>query len=351
MVEPLIARRAAVSLALLAALAACRKAPDKPATIRLVDAFDVKFVEGSPAASAATARRTEWRFDGPPPSAPPAPPPAAGRASLAAAVSGHARLGTRPRGRSPGAAGRPTGGPEHQRDADTPRRADDRAGQRGPGARGRGPDARLQRRQPVRHDPRRSPTVDLKTELRQVQALPWLITSPIVAGDQMQTYTITPPAPIAGSRVRHLLLRPDGRRGRGLRDRIGTPGVPPGAPGQRALGGELAGVARHLPRDAGHARARSRALRGGRAGAAGHARRARHPRGRAGDLQDRGAAGRQGRAGADAHADHAVPVGAARAGPERLRGCPRNGVPFDDGVETGHHRLLGRARDPPARGR
>jgi arylsulfatase A-like enzyme len=55
---------------------------------------------------------------------------------------------------------------------------------------------------------RPGPTVDLKTELGQVQSIPWVITSPIVAGDQMQTYTLTPPSPLSGARIRHVLLQP-----------------------------------------------------------------------------------------------------------------------------------------------
>ena len=39
---------------------------------------------------------------------------------------------------------------------------------------------------------------------RMPRALPGGITSPIVAGPEMQTYTITPPAPVTGARIRHL---------------------------------------------------------------------------------------------------------------------------------------------------
>ncbi|MFI5007900.1 MAG: hypothetical protein ACHQKZ_10695, partial [Solirubrobacterales bacterium] len=51
----------------------CNRPAPAPSAIRLVDAFDTKLVEGTPAkAAASTIRRTEWRFDGPAPS--PAPP-------------------------------------------------------------------------------------------------------------------------------------------------------------------------------------------------------------------------------------------------------------------------------------
>ena len=55
---------------------------------------------------------------------------------------------------------------------------------------------------------RPAPIIDLKAELAEVAALPWVMTSPLVDGNEIQTYTITPPAPISGSRVRHILIRP-----------------------------------------------------------------------------------------------------------------------------------------------
>jgi len=56
---------------------------------------------------------------------------------------------------------------------------------------------------------RASPTIDLKREVELAKAaLPWTITTPIVAGDKSQTYTITPPSPISGARIRHLMMRP-----------------------------------------------------------------------------------------------------------------------------------------------
>src|SRR6185295_11691012 len=42
---------------------------------------------------------------------------------------------------------------------------------------------------------------------------PWTITTPILAGDKVQTYVITPPAPISGARIRHLMIRPTDAEG------------------------------------------------------------------------------------------------------------------------------------------
>src|SRR5262245_60704079 len=76
MVMPSRTVAASLSLLSLAALAtpACRRPAAGPRSIRLVDAFDAKRVEGSAAGAATFVRRTEWRFDGAPPSPPPAPP-------------------------------------------------------------------------------------------------------------------------------------------------------------------------------------------------------------------------------------------------------------------------------------
>ena len=41
-----------------------------------------------------------------------------------------------------------------------------------------------------------------------MQGSPFSISTPIVAGDDLQTYTLTPPQPVAASTVRHLVVRP-----------------------------------------------------------------------------------------------------------------------------------------------
>jgi arylsulfatase A-like enzyme len=53
-----------------------------------------------------------------------------------------------------------------------------------------------------------APTVDLERQLALARTIPWLIKTPLVPGDKVQTYTITPPAPISGPRIRHIMIRP-----------------------------------------------------------------------------------------------------------------------------------------------
>src|SRR5262245_28004374 len=72
-----VPRIVAAALVLLATGASpgCNRHTDKaPLSIRLVDAFEARRVTGSRPPKAPPVRRTEWRFDGPPPS-PAAPPP------------------------------------------------------------------------------------------------------------------------------------------------------------------------------------------------------------------------------------------------------------------------------------
>jgi hypothetical protein len=55
---------------------------------------------------------------------------------------------------------------------------------------------------------RASETVDLAQELALARRLPWTVTTPLIAGDGVRTYTLVPPAPVTGARIRHVLLRP-----------------------------------------------------------------------------------------------------------------------------------------------
>jgi arylsulfatase A-like enzyme len=198
--------RLKVLLVAAATAAACGRPAQPTAAVRLIDAFDAKLVEGSPAqAGGQTVRRTEWRFDGPAPSPPPRP--AAGPSPSPAPFPA-----TRGWEAGPGVAGlairdgkllgrttsefpilhveRTTG----LENADQVQAVEVRL--------------RVSKGSNLSVQTRPSPTVDLKTELAQATALPWVTTSPIVAGDQMQTYTITPPSPVSASRVRHLMIRP-----------------------------------------------------------------------------------------------------------------------------------------------
>ena len=53
-----------------------------------------------------------------------------------------------------------------------------------------------------------APTVDLSERWRWPTAFPWIIKTPLLPGDKVQTYTMTPPSPVSGPRIRHILLRP-----------------------------------------------------------------------------------------------------------------------------------------------
>ncbi|PYQ12847.1 MAG: hypothetical protein DMF80_18145 [Acidobacteria bacterium] len=56
---------------------------------------------------------------------------------------------------------------------------------------------------------RPAPTVDLQHEIDLARAVfPWTTATPIIAGDQAQTYTMTPAVPVEGARIRHLMIRP-----------------------------------------------------------------------------------------------------------------------------------------------
>jgi arylsulfatase A-like enzyme len=199
---------ACLALALVATIAsACGRtaaAPDGPRTIRLVDAFDAKLVEGSPGKPAAPAARTEWRFDGAPPRpASPAPGPAASPAPFPATRGWEA---------GPGVGGlairngllvgrtttdfpvirieRTTG----LENADQLQAVEIRL--------------RVSGGANVSAATRPAPALDIKLEPDLARRFPWTITTPILAGDQMQTYTITPAAPVSNPRIRFLLIRP-----------------------------------------------------------------------------------------------------------------------------------------------
>jgi arylsulfatase A-like enzyme len=197
-----------LNVVLLAAVtaAACGRPAPPPATVRLIDAFDAKRVEGSPAQPGASAvRRTEWRFDGPAPSPPPRP--AAGPSPSPAPFPA-----TRGWEAGPGVSGLALrdGRLVGQTTSEYPILHVERTSGLDNADQLHAVEVRMRASKGTNLyvTSRPAPTVDLKSELAQVKSLPWLITSPLVAGDQMQTYTLTPPAPVSGSRIRHLLLRP-----------------------------------------------------------------------------------------------------------------------------------------------
>ncbi len=196
-----------IHLMLIAAAAtACnRPARDGAKPIRLVDTFDAKRVEGSSANAAPPVRRTEWRFDGPAPSPPP-PPPAGARPSPAPFPA------TRGWEAGPGVSGlairdgvlvgrsttdfpilhieRPTG----LENADQLHAVEVRL--------------RVSKGANLALSSSPAPTVDLSRQLALANSIPWIIKTPLLPGDKVQTYTMTPPSPISGPRIRHILLRP-----------------------------------------------------------------------------------------------------------------------------------------------
>src|SRR5438093_216784 len=193
----------AIAAAFSSACSRSSAGPDGAKAIRLVDGFDAKQVEGSAGKPASPPPRTEWRFDGAPPR-PASPPP-----------------GTRP---SP------------------PPFAETRGWEAGPGVSGLAirngllvgrtttdfPVIRIERTSGLDNADQlqaleirmrvtgganvsavtRPATTDIKLEPALAGRVPWPITAPAVAGEQMQTYTITPAAPVSGPRIRYLLIRP-----------------------------------------------------------------------------------------------------------------------------------------------
>jgi arylsulfatase A-like enzyme len=204
MIRPLLAHRVIAALVplALAGLSACRGTAEKPAAVHLIDVFDAKGVEGSPAQAAGPAQRTEWRFDGPPPSPPP-PRPGASPAPFPATRGWEAGPGVSGLAIRDGVlVGRTTTDFPILRierttgldDADQVHAIEVRM--------------RASKGANLSVQARAGATIDFKTELAQAATLQWLTKSPIVAGEQVQTYTMTPPAPVLASRVRHLMIRP-----------------------------------------------------------------------------------------------------------------------------------------------
>jgi arylsulfatase A-like enzyme len=178
--------RAGVFLLLAFVAAGCARPPE-PVAIRLTDAFDASRVEGSAARDEGAVRRTEWRFDG--------APPAAGGWEAGPGVRGLAVRDGRLRGRAT---------------SDVPilhlRRTDGLDN----------PDQlhavevrlRVSRGANLFVATRPGDVLDLRQEAAVARRIPWAAASPVVAGDEMRTYVIVPPAPVSGSRIRHVLIRP-----------------------------------------------------------------------------------------------------------------------------------------------
>ncbi|HVD76201.1 MAG TPA: sulfatase [Vicinamibacteria bacterium] len=194
----------AIAGAIASACSRSASGPDGPKAIRLVDAFDAKQVEGTPGKPAPAPPRTEWRFDGAPPRpASPAPGPAPSPPPFAATRGWEA---------GPGVSGlalrngllvgrtttdfpvirieRTTGleNPDQLQAVEIRMRASGGAN--------------------ISAVTRATPPPDIKLEPSLANRVPWPITTPMVAGNEMHTYTITPSAPVSGSRIRYLVIRP-----------------------------------------------------------------------------------------------------------------------------------------------
>ncbi|HUG52875.1 MAG TPA: sulfatase [Vicinamibacteria bacterium] len=176
--------RLIVPLATCGLAFACAGSGGKPAAVRLVDVFDARRVEGSAPTPASTLLRTEWRFTG-----------ATHGWEAGPGVAGLAVRDGLLVGRTTGDfpilhVERTTG----LDNADQLHAVEVRL--------------RASKGSNLSLASRPGATLNLGTELAQARSLPWIMTSPIVAGDQMQTYTVMPPSPLSASRMRHLLIRP-----------------------------------------------------------------------------------------------------------------------------------------------
>ena len=206
---------ARLALALAAAALACSCARERPSgPIRLVDVFDAKLVHDTPAQPAAATPRTEWRFDG----APPSPPPK----TFAETHGWEAGPGVAGLAVRDGAAGRP-------HDGGFPIIRVERTTGLDNGDQLHAFEVRLRVSGGANLSIATRAAADGGPQAGRRGRRPrfgWTATTPVMAGGQMQTYTITPPAPVSGARIRHVLIRPTDAAGRRVRDRVGAAGLP-----------------------------------------------------------------------------------------------------------------------------
>jgi arylsulfatase A-like enzyme len=176
-------------------LAGCQGSQAPPATtIRLVDLYKPEAVEASAGALVAPPR-TEWRFDGPGPS--PVPPRFAATRGWEAGP-GVAELTVR----DGKLLGRTTSDfpvlhlerPVDVEDKDLLHEVELRL------SASAGANVSIG----FRDDER----VDLAKVLDAAKSWPWRVTSPILPGDELRTYTLRSPFPVTASEIRHLLIRP-----------------------------------------------------------------------------------------------------------------------------------------------
>jgi arylsulfatase A-like enzyme len=177
--------------------------PEEPKAIRLVDAFDAKQVEGTPGKPAAPPPRIEWRFDGAPPRpASPAPGPAASPPAFVATRGWEAGPGVSGLAVRNGLlVGRTT--------TDFPVIRIERTAGLDNADQLQALEVRMRVSGGANVSAVTRPAAgDIKLEPALAGRVPWPITAPVMAAGQMQTYTITPAAPVSGSRIRYLLIRP-----------------------------------------------------------------------------------------------------------------------------------------------
>jgi arylsulfatase A-like enzyme len=163
-------------------------------TVRLVDQFDAKRVQGS-AKPVATAQPMIWRFDGAPPSPPPARFAETRGWESGPGVAGLTLKDGQLTGRATGDASlihfERTSGLDV---ADTLHAVEIRM--------------RASDGANVSIQTSPAPTVNLAEMSAAARRAPWPLHSPIQAGDTLQTYVLTPLAPIVLSRARHIIIRP-----------------------------------------------------------------------------------------------------------------------------------------------
>jgi arylsulfatase A-like enzyme len=179
---PALASRC-VLLALVVASSSCTRAESEPApaTVRLVSVFKPELVSGTVKPAASSLTRTEWRFDKTVPDT--------------AAVDGAAIRD----GRFAGRASSDFPMFRLERTADLANRDQIHAFE-----------IRMRASAGANVSMTTQPagTVDFADLARRASGVPWNMTSPIIPGAEVQTYTITPQFPLNMSRVRHLVLRP-----------------------------------------------------------------------------------------------------------------------------------------------
>ena len=176
--------------AVLACTVACGSLPE-PVAVRLVDLFQPDMVSGSPVVD--PPRRTEWRFDG-------ALPDEVDFADTGGVEAGPGVSGLDIRD------GRLVG----HTTSDFPLLRVERVGETDPDDQVHAIEVRMRASDGANLQVAfsASETVEFPALQGAMGGAPFAIRTPIVAGDDLQTYTLTPVQTVAASTVRHLVVRP-----------------------------------------------------------------------------------------------------------------------------------------------